>query len=140
MKYLLKLFLIAGLILSAAGVNAQNQRPAKRTPPTPEVRAERRTAMLKDKLLLTEEQKTKVYDALLKFEKSRVTDQQQIKANREAYEAELRTILTPEQLEKYEAMREERKAEIKKKAEENRNQEKLKQEKTDNAAQPAEQR
>ncbi len=126
MKNLQKLFLMAGLLLSGLAVNAQNHKPAQRTPPTPEQRAERRTAMMNDKLSLTEEQKAKVYDAVLKLEKQRATDQQQIKANRQAYETELRTILTPEQQEKYEALKDQRKEVIKKRAEEHRNNEKLK--------------
>lgn len=140
MKNLLKLFLMTGILLSGLAVNAQSHKPAQRTPPTPEQRAERRTALLKDKLLLSEDQKTKVYDAVLKLEKQRATDQQQIKANRETYETELRTILTPEQAEKYEAMKEQRKEDIKKRAEEHRNAEKMKDGGTEDKTTPAEQK
>lgn len=140
MKNILKFFLLAGIVLTSFAVNAQSHKPAQRTPPTPEQRAERRTAVLKDKLLLSEEQKTKVYQAILKLEKQRVNDQKQMKANREAYETELGTILTPEQHEKYEAMKDQHKQDIKKRAEEHRNNQKLQESTTDDKTQPQEQK
>lgn len=135
MKNLLKIVAVFMLLLGSAQVQAQSNRPAQRTPPTPEVRAERRAMSMKEKLMLTDEQKAKVYDAVLVLEKQRGADQQKMKANRDQFESELHNILTPEQMEKYEAMREERKAEVKKRMEERRNQDKMKQENNDPAEQ-----
>lgn len=125
MKNILKtLMLIAGIALFTTA-SAQDRRPAQREV-KPEVRAEKRTALLKDKLLLTDEQKEKVYAATLRMEQQRTTDRDQVKKNREAFDAEMQSILTPEQMEKYEAMREERKEAVKARMEERRNADKSK--------------
>lgn len=78
---------------------------------TPEERAENQTKRMTKSLGLSEEQQKKVLALNVAQAKSREennnADREKMKAAREAYQKELATILTPEQLEKLKAQQEE---------------------------------
>ena len=118
-------FFVAFATLSVT-LKAQAQQQRK-TPPTPEQRAERRASHLKSELVLTEEQYAQVKEAALKIEKERSTKDTKKKAG-ENFEAALKGILNPEQMEKFVSMKEERKEKVKANMEEKRNEEKTKSE------------
>lgn len=126
MKQLLKSLLMTGLFVLGIANLTMAQSATERKPATPEQRAERRTAVLKDKLLLTEVQEKEVYTATLRHEQQRNRDREEMKQNREAFENELQRILTPEQMEKYEALKEQKKEDIKARMEQRRAEGKMK--------------
>ena len=99
----------------------------RKTPPTPEQRAERRASHLKKQLILTEEQYVQVKAAALKIEKERNSKDAKRKAGEE-FEAQLKGILNPEQMEKFISMKEVRKQKVKARMEEKRNEDKTKSE------------
>lgn len=103
---------------------AQAQQERK-TPPTPEQRAERRATNLKKELSLTDAQYQQVKEAALEIEKNRATKEVRDKAG-ENFNAKLKTILNEEQLEKYMSMKEERKEKVKQRMEEKKTEEKTK--------------
>ncbi|MBK9638127.1 MAG: DUF3627 domain-containing protein [Bacteroidetes bacterium] len=105
---------------------AQAQQERK-TPPTPEQRAERRANHLKSQLVLTEEQYAQVKAAALKIENERISKDTKKKAG-DDFEVALKGILNPEQMEKFMSMKEERKEKVKAKMEEKRNEDKTKSE------------
>lgn len=102
---------------------AQQPKPDKTQAPNPEKRAEKQTADMAAKLSLTEAQTAQVKGINLKYaekmqelrlatdapnaDKKALHDQK--KALRDAHEAELKTVLTPEQLEKWTQARSEKK-------------------------------
>ena len=112
---------LAILFTLAALLPAQAQQPApgKTNPPSPEKRAEKQTADMAAKLALTETQTAQVRDINLKYaqqaqelrnastapdaDKKALHDQK--KALRDAHEAELKAVLTPEQQEKWQQAR-----------------------------------
>lgn len=126
MKQLMKTMLMVGIFMLGISTLVQAQRSTERKPATPEQRAERRTALLKDKLLLTEDQQKEVYTATLKQEQQRNRDRDEMKQNREAFENDLQRILTPEQMKKYEALKEQKKEEAKARMEQRRTEGKMK--------------
>lgn len=128
MKNYLTSLLLTGCLLIGLTRIATAQQGGQRKPATPEQRAERRADLLKDKLMLTEEQRNQVYAATLRLEQQRSTDQKEMRQSREAYDNQLQSIFSPEQMEKYEAMREQRKDDIKAKMEQRRTNNKLKSE------------
>lgn len=123
------IFLLLACFVIHTGVHAQ-QKKAKQ--PSPEVRAERRTEYLKSKLLLSDEQNSKVYDLMLQNEKTRSADQAKTREQRAAFDKQLKSILNPEQQEKYEAMKEDRKEKVKANMEKDRTINKTEQEKSTN--------
>ncbi len=124
MKKLICILIAFATLSVTLPAQAQQQR---KTPPTPEQRAERRASHLKSQLVLTEEQYAQVKEAALKIEKERSTKDTKKKAG-DDYEAALRGILNPEQMEKFVALKEERKEKVKARMEEKRNEEKTKSE------------
>jgi len=75
---------------------------------TPEQRAEKRIEKMKQSLNLTDEQTAKVRDAQKQWydntkqnRESSKANRDDMKAKREAYDSQLKTILTPEQYQKY---------------------------------------
>ena len=124
MKKLICILIAFATLAVILPAQAQQQR---KTPPTPEQRAERRASHLKSQLVLTEEQYAQVKEAALKIEKERSTKDTKKKAG-DDYEAALKGILNPEQMEKYVALKEERKEKVKAHIEEKRNEEKTKSE------------
>ncbi len=124
MKKLICILIAFATLSVTLKAQAQQQR---KTPPTPEQRAERRASHLKSELVLTEEQYAQVKEAALKNEKERSTKDTKKKAG-ENFEAALKGILNPEQMEKFVSMKEERKEKVKANMEEKRNEEKTKSE------------
>lgn len=118
-------FLVAFASLSLT-LPAQAQQERK-TPPTPEQRAERRATHLKKELSLTEAQYMDVKSAVLEIEKNRTSKEVRDKAGKN-FEEKLKTILNDEQMEKYMSMKEERKEKVKQRMEEKRTEEKAKSE------------
>ncbi len=92
---------------------------------TPEQRAEKRTELLKAKLLLNDDQTSKVKAAALKVETQRSSDREKALEARQTFDNEVKAILDPEQLEKYESMKDQRRTQVKKRIEDRNNQEKL---------------
>lgn len=124
MKKLICILLTIVSISFAGGAMAQQ---ARKTPPTPEQRAERRAGYLKKELSLSDAQYNQVKDAALKIENERKSNNDKKNIGKE-FEAQLKGILNPEQFEKYAAMREERKEKVKARMEEKRVEEKTKSE------------
>jgi protein CpxP len=124
MKKLICILIAVATLSVTLPAQAQQER---KTPPTPEQRAERRANHLKTQLVLTEEQYVQVKAAALKIEKEKNSKDMKNKAG-ERFEAALQGILNPEQMEKYTSMREERKEKVKERMEEKRNEEKTKSE------------
>lgn len=124
MKKYLYLLLIA--LLSCALVQAQAPEELKNT--TPEQRAKVQTDLMKTKLQLNEEQTAKVGAINLKYAKQmepvvksgggKLAKYRQAKKINEQKEAELKQVLTTEQFETYEAVKETMKEEMKKKVKE----------------------
>ena len=87
----------------------QPDQKRQRTNATPEERAAKRMERMKETLNLTPEQVTKLQATQAQFAKEREQvrkeHQQNMKAKREAYDAQLKTILTPEQYQKYQDQR-----------------------------------
>lgn len=124
-KIILISFAIA--IATANGSAQEKKVPHK----TPEQRTERRTVKLNQELALNEVQKVKVREVVLKQELQRDESIKQFEGNREALkeankknmkesEDELKTILTPEQMEKLKQHREEIKQKRQKKIKANK--------------------
>ncbi len=126
MKNIICAFLLLAGLNFFGPVNAQTQETAikQQRQLSPEQRADRRAETLKAKLMLTEDQTTKVRAAALKAEQSRSENQEKTLENRKAFDQELRSILNQEQLEKYEAMKNQRKEQVKTRMEKNRVQQK----------------
>jgi Spy/CpxP family protein refolding chaperone len=119
MKNILKISLLAITLIVAkfSPVSAQTApqpNAEKMASMTPEERTEKRTELLKSKLLLSKDQTDKVRDAIYKLESQRGADKNEMKLNREAFDNEMVSILDPEQLEKYRALQQERKEQMKK--------------------------
>lgn len=123
------IFLLLACFAFHTGVHAQ-QKKAKQ--PSPEVRAERRTEYLKSKLILTDAQYSKVYELILQNEKTKTADQAKTKEQRSSFDKQMKSILNPEQQEKYEAMKEDRKEKVKANMEKDRTINKTEQEKSTN--------
>ncbi|MBL7924884.1 MAG: hypothetical protein JNL88_11850 [Bacteroidia bacterium] len=136
MKNLICLLLIVSGTVLSGPLFAQNQKKQHKEL-SAEQRADKRTELLKTKLLLSDEQSRQVHAAALHMEQNRSNEKGKMRAGREEFESSLRSILNPEQLEKYEALREEKKEQVKQRVEERRNQDKMKQEKeTENQNDP----
>ncbi len=101
-------FMIAGMAVAQNG----KQNPGKGKEATPQEKADKMTAKMKEELKLTEEQTAKIHQANLEF----VTKNKELKdttkearaLNREQHKAALKAILTPEQQEKAKEMMEEK--------------------------------
>jgi protein CpxP len=123
------ILLLIACFVYHTGLHAQ-QKKAKQ--PSPEVRAERRTEYLKSKLVLTDAQYSKVYELILQNEKTKTADQAKTKEQRSSIDKQMKAILSPEQQEKYEAMKEDRKEKVKANMEKDRTNHKTEQEKSTN--------
>ena len=113
-KIILISFAVA--IASANGMAQEQKAPRK----TPEQRTEQIIVKLSEELVLNDVQKVKVKEVILKREQQREESFKQLESNREEFretnkknlkasEEELKTILTPVQMEKLKKLREERK-------------------------------
>jgi protein CpxP len=111
-----KIILISfAIAIVTANISAQEKKGPHKTP---EQRAERRTVKLNQELALNEEQKVKVKEVVLKQELQRDESIKQFAGNREVLkeankknrkesEDELKSILTPEQIDKLKQHKEE---------------------------------
>lgn len=94
-------------MMIGTGVSAQNkpvQSRMMKERPTAEQMAQRKTDRMKEKLSLTEEQTVQVYDYNLQQIKEMQVQREQMRAARQAEEAKMKAILTPEQFEKWQEM------------------------------------
>lgn len=107
-----KLMIMLGLLVLGTASYAQQRGGGNATP---EVRAERQTKMMTEKLALSEDQQKKVYTLQLargqKMEELReAKNRDGMKTANEDFEKNLAAILTPDQAKKYEAMQAEARA------------------------------
>lgn len=118
MKKIFLVFILAGLTAGASAQTADTAQTKKIK--TPEERATSVSKRMVKQLGINEDQKTKVYAAILKevhtvkaAKEKQPADKAAVKAAREAYEAGLKTIFTPEQFTKWDAFRKAQKAQRK---------------------------
>jgi protein CpxP len=109
-----KLMIMLGLVVLGTASYAQ-RGSGNGGNATPEVRAERQTKMMTEKLALSEDQQKKVYTLQLargqKMQELRESKSRDgMKAANEDFEKNLAAILTPDQVKKYEAMEAEARA------------------------------
>jgi len=98
----------------------QGQKP-QRTVQTPDERVGKRVEMMKKSLNLTDEQAAKVQEAqkqmlgdVKQIQAKNKANREEMKAKAEAYNAQLKTILTPEQYQKYQEHRKNMRKDMKK--------------------------
>lgn len=96
------LLVVAMLAFGIQGALAQNTDKTERRP---EAKAEKMTEMMTEKLELTDDQKTAVYEANLKLVSS---ERDQRQALLDQHQADMRKILSEEQYEQWETARKER--------------------------------
>ena len=87
------------------GQRDQQARPTSETRATPEERAARRVEMMKESLNLTPDQVTKIQALQTQRAKDQQNAHKDMQAKREAYDAQLKSILTPEQYQKLQEQR-----------------------------------
>lgn len=112
-KILASLILLCGIIAMSQPANAQeepkgpqdNQRPKL----SPEERAGKRAAMFKEKLGLDEKQTASMKALLLEREKSSDKLRDQLKKERDDFEAQTKKILTADQFQKLKDLQDDRK-------------------------------
>lgn len=95
------------LLITTSVYSQQNDR--KNRDANPEQIAKNRAETLRSKLLLTDEQYTKVYNELLIAQKEMKKNTDAMKTSRDAHDAQMKLILTPEQYSKLKGIQEERK-------------------------------
>lgn len=100
-------------LLGSLSVQAQQPNPQKYDA---ETRAKKHTEMMNKELHLSEDQSAKAFEYVYAFEKKRQKDQEVMKANRAELDKNLSTVLSPEQMEKYIALRKEKAEELKKRS------------------------
>ncbi len=125
-----KVILIAACLLSLTTVNAQKSATGERKGAnkeaknaTPEQRAQKHVDALGAEITLTEEQKPKIYElALAKVKKAdeirakyktaenKEGKEAEMKALKKEFHANVKAVLTPEQIEKLKAVQKEKKA------------------------------
>jgi Spy/CpxP family protein refolding chaperone len=112
-KILASLILLCGIIVLSQPANAQeepkgqqdNQRPKL----SPEERAGKRAAMFKEKLGLDDKQTASMKALLLEREKSSDKLREQLKKERDDFEAQTKKILTADQFQKLKDLQDDRK-------------------------------
>jgi Spy/CpxP family protein refolding chaperone len=115
----MKKIILISFAVAIATVNgfAQEKKGERKTP---EQRTEKIVVKLNEKLALTDDQKTKVKEVILKQEQQREVSRKQFENNRDAFkesnkknmqatDVALKNILTPDQMEKVKQLREEQK-------------------------------
>jgi Spy/CpxP family protein refolding chaperone len=105
------ILLLTGALLLTAPVFAQNPGPRKDL--TKEQRAENASQRMKTQLGLTDEQTRKVYDVMLQREEQLVNNRDAMRQRREEMDKQLSQILTPEQFDKFQQNRQERREQSK---------------------------
>ncbi len=115
----MKQLIFSVLLMVIALVSHAQNAPTKKTR-TPEQRAEHLTNWMNEKVALTAEQKTKIYEVNLKYAKinqearakdadNRKAIHQELKANEVEREAEFKAILTADQFKTFQTAKEEKK-------------------------------
>ncbi len=104
--------------LLTLNVSAQDQEKKKQF--TPEQRTEHRLERMKKDLSLTDEQSAKAKEVILAQEKTRDTENKQIRESYKKLNDDLDKILTPEQRNKRESMMKERREKMKEQRHERR--------------------
>jgi protein CpxP len=116
--------IILTVAIAVTALTASYAQKGNKAELTPEQKAEKMATKLKTKLSLTDEQKTKVYqvevDRMKKAEEWHKANKEAMSSKKEERQAfmkqndeKLEKILTPDQKKAYEAMREQRKSEMK---------------------------
>lgn len=100
------LFMVAIAAVNAGAQEKTQPPPQKKTP---EERAENMTKRMAKELALTDAQQTQVKALILKRERQREETMKAHKAEMEKIDAEFKTILTPDQYQKFEQKKEEMK-------------------------------
>ena len=102
---ILSLTLLMSIFCAGTSFAQQHDQKGQRTKMTSEERASKRLEKMKETLNLTPDQVTKLQTAQTQFAKDREQVQkdhrQNMKTKMEAYDAKVKTILTPEQYQKY---------------------------------------
>lgn len=107
MKKNIFVVMAAACMMIGTGVCAQNMQHQSRMMkerPTAEQMAQRQTDRMKEKLSLTDEQTKEVYAYNLQQIKEMQAQREQMRAARQAEAAKMKSILTPEQFEKWQEM------------------------------------
>ena len=97
----------AACMMIGTGASAQNKQSQSRMMkerPTAEQVAQHQTARLKEKLALTDKQAQQIYDYNLQQVKELQKQREQMRAARQAEVAKMKSILTPEQFEKWQKL------------------------------------
>jgi len=109
---ILSLTLLMSVLFAGMTFAQQQGQKTPRVKATPEERAAKRVEMMKQSLNLTPDQVTKLQSVQTEFAKNqdqaqaaKKGNQQDMKAKREAYDAQVKSILTPEQYQKYQDQR-----------------------------------
>lgn len=116
--------IVLTLAIAVSAFTASYAQKSERGPVTPEQRAERIASQLKEKLALTDAQKTEVYKIEVEkakkqdeWRKERMQEMKKVAENRKAEmkdsDDKLAKVLTPEQKAKYQSLKAERKDRIK---------------------------
>lgn len=116
--------IVLTLAIAVSAFTASYAQKSERGPVTPEQRAERIASQLKEKLALTDAQKTEVYKIEVEkakkqdeWRKERMQEMKKVAQNRKAEmkdsDDKLAKVLTPEQKAKYQSLKAERKDRIK---------------------------
>ncbi len=95
------------LLINTTVYSQQNDH--KNRDASPEQIAKNRAETLRSKLLLTDEQYTKVYNELLVAQSEMKKNMAAMKASRETHDSQMKLILTPEQYTKLKSIQEQRK-------------------------------
>ena len=109
---ILSLTLFMSIFCVGMSFAQQQGQKGQKTKETSEERASKRVEMMKKTLDLTPDQVTKLQAIQTQFAKDREQakeNRQDMKAKREAYDAQVKSILTPEQYQKYQDQRKDRK-------------------------------
>ena len=109
---LMSIFCAGTSFAQQRGHRGQQAKPTSEVRATPEERAAKRVEMMKESLNLTPDQVAKLQPVQTQFAKDQARirnaakeNQKEMKANREAYDAQLKSILTPEQYQKLQEQR-----------------------------------
>ena len=105
------ILLLAGALFIATSAFSQQGGP--RNEMTKEQRAEHSSQRMQAQLGLTDEQTQKIYDVMLKREEQLVNNRDAMRQRREEMDKQLIQILTPEQFDKYQQNRMERREKMK---------------------------
>ena len=105
---IVSLTLLMSIFCAGISFAQQQGQQEQKVKPTPEERAAKRVEMMKESLNLTPEQVAKLQPVQTQFAKDQERtrkaakeNQKEMKAQKEAYDAQLKSILTPEQYQKY---------------------------------------